>query len=182
MAQNHYDILELKKDCSTQDIRCAFIKLSKQHHPDTSGSPKTNHFVKINEAYSILSKPDLRREYDVHLRMKAAPVYTPGVGYQVFKDDNIFRPGHGFDRAADRPYYGIKGLKKISNKWIVLACFVFTGLGVGLQVFAIRKSFAFSRETLDRKSLESYKAYQQVRERATSVSKDEQLDRIKQVN
>jgi hypothetical protein len=39
---------------------------------------------------------------------------------------------------TDKPYYGIKGVRKISNAWIVVACVFFTAIGVGLQAIAIR--------------------------------------------
>ncbi|XP_065337967.1 dnaJ-like protein 60 isoform X2 [Cloeon dipterum] len=187
MAETHYETLKLEKNCSAQEIRSAFIKLSKEHHPDaSSSSDKQNHanFVKINEAYSILSKPILRREYDVQLKMRQIPVYTTAAGHHVFRDDSFYyHPGQGdFRRAQAKPYYGIKGLKKLSNKWIVFACIIFTGVGCGLQFWAIKKSFTFSRDVLDQKSVENYNAYKKVRERATSLSKDEQFERIRKTS
>lgn len=60
-----YKILNLKKDCTNQDIKNAFIKLSKKHHPDMN-KEKGSHeaFLKVNDAYSVLSKPETRKMYD----------------------------------------------------------------------------------------------------------------------
>jgi curved DNA-binding protein CbpA len=134
-----YDVLELKPDCDAKEIRVAFIKLSKLHHPDASSRETSTHtnFVKINEAYSILSRPDARREYDISLKVQEVPYYSGSTSYryrQSAREEFIFRPGQGFRGGQNEPYYGIKGLKKLSNSYIVWACIIFTAIGAGLQV------------------------------------------------
>ncbi|KAG5325921.1 DNJC4 protein, partial [Acromyrmex heyeri] len=75
--QNHYEILNVSPDASQKEIRQAFIKLSKQLHPDTSGKQGHNDFVKLNEAYMILSKENTRRQYDFDLKYnKYNPSYV----------------------------------------------------------------------------------------------------------
>ena len=63
---DYYDILNLKRDASDTDIRHAFRKLARQHHPDLNpgDNEAVNKFKRINEAYEVLSKPDDRRKYD----------------------------------------------------------------------------------------------------------------------
>jgi len=63
---DYYDILKLKKSASDSDIRQAFRKLAREHHPDLNpGDEKAeSNFKKINEAYEVLSKPADRRKYD----------------------------------------------------------------------------------------------------------------------
>jgi len=145
MPPTLYEELDLKPDCTSKDIRSAFIKLSKLHHPDTNALNSTHSkFVKINEAYSVLSKRETRLEYDITLkRMREMPSY-PGTGgreHHVWRDDSIFHPGGGdFRRAQAKPYYGIKGLNKVSNKWIVWACVIFAGVGVTFQVIFLDPS------------------------------------------
>lgn len=139
MPVTHYDVLELKPDCDAKEIRIAFIKLSKVHHPDAASSDTSTHadFVKINEAYSILSKPETRREYDISLRIREVPYYSGTTAYGHRRhpgEEFIFRPGQGFRQAKNEPYYGIKGLRRISNSYIVWACVIFTFVGAGLQV------------------------------------------------
>jgi len=70
----HYEILGLKESCSSQDIRESFVTLSKKYHPDKNSLDSSLHekFVKINDAYSILSKNTLRRSYDLDLRAARA--------------------------------------------------------------------------------------------------------------
>lgn len=68
--KNYYKILEIEQNASTEEVRKAFITLSKKHHPDKYplGSPEKKQaeiiFANITEAYSILSDPAHRRNYD----------------------------------------------------------------------------------------------------------------------
>lgn len=63
MSQSHYDVLKVKSDCSHQEIRDAFVTLSKQLHPD-GNEGNTPEFRKVMEAYKVLSKTDSRANYD----------------------------------------------------------------------------------------------------------------------
>lgn len=61
---NHslYNILELDKSCTTQDVKKAYMKLAKQHHPDKGGN--TEKFKEIANAYEVLSDEQKRAIYD----------------------------------------------------------------------------------------------------------------------
>jgi len=61
----HYDTLGLKRDCTPDEIRSAYRKLVLQHHPDRSSDPEsTDIFVRVTEAYEVLSDRTRRLEYD----------------------------------------------------------------------------------------------------------------------
>jgi len=62
---NYYEILELDKEASNEDIKKAYRRLVKVHHPDTGGSSEK--FNLITEAYNILSDPSERDRYDRNL-------------------------------------------------------------------------------------------------------------------
>lgn len=64
MAKTHYDILQLKIDASSDDIRSAYKKLAFKHHPDKNKENDDTYFKQISKAYSILSDNDLRTEYN----------------------------------------------------------------------------------------------------------------------
>ncbi|KAJ1552438.1 hypothetical protein HK405_011322, partial [Cladochytrium tenue] len=55
-------------DASAKEIKAQFYKLSMQYHPDRNSGDEDAHakFIQINEAYSVLSKPHSRRDYDRH--------------------------------------------------------------------------------------------------------------------
>jgi len=63
-TKTHYEVLGVVKTASDKEIRSAYIDLSKKYHPDTAGSKSKKRFTEISEAYSVLSKPLTRREYD----------------------------------------------------------------------------------------------------------------------
>jgi molecular chaperone DnaJ len=61
-GKDYYDILGVKKDASEDEIKKAFRRLARKHHPDTGGSEEK--FKEINEAYEVLSDSEKRSQYD----------------------------------------------------------------------------------------------------------------------
>jgi DnaJ family protein A protein 2 len=68
IMDSYYDILEIKKNASDNDIKKAYKKLAMKWHPDKAPSGKedeyTTKFKDIQEAYSILNDPEKRKLYD----------------------------------------------------------------------------------------------------------------------
>jgi len=63
---NHYETLGVSENVSADELKSAFRKLAKQHHPDMGGDQAK--FQQINEAYTTLSDPNSRAHYDHTLR------------------------------------------------------------------------------------------------------------------
>ncbi|HLD90898.1 MAG TPA: J domain-containing protein [Patescibacteria group bacterium] len=63
---NHYKILGVSNGATTDEIKKAYRKLAKLHHPDKNQNDPTaeENFKRINEAYEILSDENKRRNYD----------------------------------------------------------------------------------------------------------------------
>ncbi len=59
---NYYKILGVSRNTPTSDIKQKYRALSKLHHPDTSGG-SVKLMAQINEAYSVLSDPVKRLNY-----------------------------------------------------------------------------------------------------------------------
>ena len=72
---NYYLVLDLKRNAKQDDIEMAYAKAALKHHPDVAGdSPQVQErFALINEAYSVLSNPEKKTEYDEKL---GAPDYS----------------------------------------------------------------------------------------------------------
>lgn len=70
MDKDYYSILQLSPSASRSEIQKKYFELAKLHHPDVTGDTdgSRDKFKLINEAYSILSNPQRRREYDESLR------------------------------------------------------------------------------------------------------------------
>jgi len=90
--RSYYEILGVKKDATDADIKKAYRKLARKHHPDVNQGDKTaeSKFKEISEAYGILSDADKRKQYDQF--GKAA--FSAGAGGQQPGGGNPFG---GFD-------------------------------------------------------------------------------------
>jgi DnaJ-class molecular chaperone len=66
--KDYYSVLGVKKDASGDEIKAAYRRLARQHHPDLhqekDKSAASEKFKEVNEAYEVLSHPDKRSKYD----------------------------------------------------------------------------------------------------------------------
>lgn len=62
ISKTLYKILGVKANASEEQIKKAYRKKVKKHHPDVGGDPEK--FNQIQEAYDILSDPEKRKAYD----------------------------------------------------------------------------------------------------------------------
>jgi curved DNA-binding protein len=64
--QDYYAVLGVSRTATEKEIRSAYRKLARQHHPDVNPGNKEaeDRFKTINEAYEVLSDPDKRKKYD----------------------------------------------------------------------------------------------------------------------
>jgi molecular chaperone DnaJ len=65
-TKDYYETLGVKKNASAEEIRKAFRKLARKHHPDVNPGDKSaeEKFKQISEAYDVLSDPKKRKVYD----------------------------------------------------------------------------------------------------------------------
>lgn len=65
-ARDYYETLGVARTATPADIKKAFRKLARAHHPDTATDKKSSagKFQEINEAHEVLSDPDKRKRFD----------------------------------------------------------------------------------------------------------------------
>jgi len=64
--RDYYEVLGIPKDADDAAIKKAYRALAKKYHPDTNpgDAAAAEKFKEASEAYSVLSDPDKRRQYD----------------------------------------------------------------------------------------------------------------------
>jgi DnaJ family protein B protein 12 len=107
-TKDYYQILCLSKNCTEDEVRKAYRKLSLKVHPDknkTAGAEEA--FKAVSKAFQVLSDAELRRNYDLHgpeeesqrVRQRhtrhGAPVYYE----DVFDANDIFNSFFGMHQA-----------------------------------------------------------------------------------
>lgn len=94
MASQHwfdkdfYAVLGVSKDVSEAELKKVYRKLARQFHPDSNpGDAKSeSKFKEISEAHSVLSDPELRKEYDQIRAMGSGARFAAGGQNGGFED------------------------------------------------------------------------------------------------
>src|SRR5438552_6707085 len=64
--RDYYAVLGVPRAASEKELKTAYRKLARKHHPDVNPGDKRSEalFKEIGEAYSVLSDQDKRKKYD----------------------------------------------------------------------------------------------------------------------
>ena len=92
--KDYYETLGVPRSASEADIKKAFRKLAREHHPDVAKDKKRaeEKFKEINEAYEVLSDPAKREKYDeLGPDWKAGAEFRPPPGWTPFGGGRGFR-------------------------------------------------------------------------------------------
>lgn len=66
MPADYYDLLEVSRDVSEAELKRAYRRKAREHHPDANpgDAGAESRFKEISEAYAVLSDPGARARYD----------------------------------------------------------------------------------------------------------------------
>jgi DnaJ-class molecular chaperone len=118
LAGDPYRELGVSRNASADDIRKAFRKLAKKHHPDANQGNKQAEetFKRLSAAFDLLGDPEKRRRYDageidadgreIMRGYSGNPFGQDGAGFRSAEFDNVDLGdilGEMFGRGAGRP-------------------------------------------------------------------------------
>ena len=115
--RDYYEVLGVSRDASDDEIKKAFRKVARQHHPDLQSNPddkkkSEEKFKEAGEAYEVLSNPEQRKRYDMFGHAGSQQGFGGAQGFDfggggfgdVFGD--IFEDFFGGGRGRNRPEQG----------------------------------------------------------------------------
>ena len=115
----YYDLFDLDARATPQQVRTAYLRLMKQHHPDKAAVQQTPGFVAlINLCYETLSDPVKRAAYDA----------------------DLYRSNSAAAVSFDPPSSAVQ---RRSGKRLATAILVGAGCFAGMIVLAASQSFSF---------------------------------------
>lgn len=127
--KDFYSILGINKTASDDDIKKAYKKLAREHHPDKGGNKQT--FQEIQQAYETLGDHNKKRDYDSQrydsnngIPFNFSPFFSfnfnNGNNSRIIKRQDYF---HDIVISMDDVYNGLTKRFKISKNIICNNCY-----------------------------------------------------------
>ncbi|XP_028566022.2 dnaJ homolog subfamily C member 4 isoform X1 [Podarcis muralis] len=199
---SYYDLLGIKQDATLEEIKQAFFSKSKKLHPDSDpGNPELHsQFVKLNEAYRVLSKASSRRRYDSTQAAQEArpPPGSHGSSTSSSARRNPFDLGNFGKRSASEPNEDVRywqqfhhspsesfsgpefERKRRQNRYIFGYCLLVIVGGLAAHYIGFRKLEKVHNNFMDEKDRVITQIYNESKERARSIGFQKQQELLRQ--
>jgi molecular chaperone DnaJ len=105
--RDYYEVLGLSREASETEIKKAYRRLARDHHPDANpnDSGAEERFKELTEAYEVLSNPQARRAYDTYGHQVPRTGAGTGPGGDPFGGfQDIFEAFFGDRFGGDSPF------------------------------------------------------------------------------
>lgn len=99
--KDYYDVLNVTKTATNDEIKSAYRKLALKYHPDRNKSPEAEEkFKEISEAYAVLSDQEKRKRYDTYGHVGTEEVFRGSEDNfaEIFKDMGFGGVGDIFEQ------------------------------------------------------------------------------------
>ncbi|KAM4018102.1 dnaJ homolog subfamily C member 4 isoform 2-T3 [Anomaloglossus baeobatrachus] len=186
--KDYYQVLGVGRKATSEEIKNAFFTMSKKCHPDSDPTNPLLHsqFVRLNEAYRVLSKHTSRTQYDDVLDAIQRENWNSR-GRSSYKTSNAtynwtqsYQTQQGpFTRSTsdERARYwsefppkedweDSKKERRYSNAMIVLFCFFVGGLSIFVHFELYRAFKEIRNKELDEEQMKILKFYNERKETA----------------
>lgn len=188
---NYYDLLGVKSDATGEEIKNAFFDKSKKLHPDCDPSNPDLHtqFVKLNEAYRILSKNSSRKEYDCKLKhpyeAQSANINTSRYSDHSKKYSSAAHENNRYweqfhQSNAHNMSSEAQQKRRTKNFRILGYCVIAMLLSVGVHFLLFRKLEEIHNNYMDEKDRVITAMYNEAKERARVNSFGKQMEILSQ--
>lgn len=103
----HYEALGVPVDAAADDVRRAYLRLARAHHPDLHPDGRARaeaerRMQRVNEAWSVLSDPQRRAAYDRSVGVPGSwAVGVDGSAPRIVRPSTEFRPFFEHDEDDD---------------------------------------------------------------------------------
>jgi molecular chaperone DnaJ len=105
--RDYYEVLGLSREASETEIKKAYRRLARDHHPDANPNDPgaEDRFKELTEAYEVLSNPQARRAYDTYGHQVPRTGAGTGPGGDPFGGfQDIFEAFFGDRFGGDSPF------------------------------------------------------------------------------
>ncbi|XP_062010178.1 chaperone protein dnaJ C76, chloroplastic-like [Rosa rugosa] len=92
IGKNYYELLGVAVDSNPQIIKQAYRNLQKKYHPDIAGQEGHEYTLKLNEAYKVLIRENLRKEYDASIGQRRVSVRGNSSTFDGSSWNGVLRP------------------------------------------------------------------------------------------
>ena len=144
--QDYYSILGVSKDASKKQIKDAYRKLARKHHPDANPGNKAaeEKFKQISAAYEVLSDAKKRSQYNQQQQMFSAGGAYAGGGSADVRFSDVFGGGLGdiFERFGAGTNHGTAAPQKGADLYYSLKVSFYEALNSATKKIRLAHSVA----------------------------------------